>query len=270
MKFSVLLSVYYKENPVYLTDSINSLFNQTVIPAEVVIVEDGALTEQLYLVLDTMEKKYNGIKRIKCEKNQGLGKALQIGLLQCSNEIIARMDTDDIAKPNRFEKQLHVFETNKYIDVVSSWIDEFIDIKENIVSTRKIPETSEEIACYAKSRCPVNHPSVMFRKSAVLSAGNYQPFPLFEDYYLWIRMLLNDAKFHNIQESLLWFRTTSDTYKRRGGLKHAIDEIRFQKFLLKSNFINIPTFFKNILIRFCVRIMPNGLRTCIYKTILRR
>ncbi len=269
-KFSVLMSVYHKDDPTYLDTALNSLTEQTAVPDEIVLVKDGPVSQQLEGVIDAFHKKFSNLKIVALEKNSGLGNALNQGLKHCSHELVARMDSDDISKPHRFEKQLHIFETNKFIDVVSSWIDEFIDIKENTVSTRKIPETTEEIACYAKSRCPVNHPSVMFRKSAVLSAGNYQPFPLFEDYYLWARMLLNNAKFYNIQESLLWFRTTSDTYKRRGGLKHAIDEIQFQKFLLKSNFINIPTFFENIAIRFCVRIMPNGLRAFIYKKILRR
>lgn len=268
--FSVLMSLYIKERPEYLRPSLDSVFNQTVTPDEVVIVEDGHLTTELYSVLDEYEKRYPQLKRIPLTTNSGLGNALNIGLKHCSNEFVARMDTDDISVPDRFEKQLRIFKYYPLAEIVSSWIDEFIDSPDNIISTRKIPQYPYEIFKYGKTRCPINHPVVMFRKSTVLFAGNYQPFPLFEDYYLWVRLLMNGAKFYNIQESLLRFRTSPDMYKRRGGLRHALTEVRFQNHIRKLGFLSFGRFISNITIRFIARIMPNGCRMFIYRNMLRK
>ncbi|MDE6483032.1 MAG: amylovoran biosynthesis protein AmsE, partial [Rikenellaceae bacterium] len=136
--------------------------------------------------------------------------------------------------------------------------------------TRKLPEYPYEISRYAKKRCPVNHPAVMFKKTSVLFAGGYRSFPLFEDYYLWVRLLMNGAKFYNVQESLLLFRTSSDMYKRRGGLKHALTEIRFQNHIRVLGFIGLSDFIRNVLIRFTVRVMPNSVRGLVYHKLLRR
>lgn len=270
MAFSVLLSVYKKENADFLRASLQSVYVQTTLPDEVIVVEDGPLTPELYKVLDDFSFKSKGFKRVKLKTNSGLGIALNTGLEHCSNDIIARMDTDDIAKPDRFAKQLAVFEKNPNVGIVSSWIDEFVDAPRNVVSTRKLPQFHKEIVKYAKSRCPINHPAVMFRKSEVMAAGGYKPFPLFEDYYLWVRMLLNGTIFYNIPERLLYFRTSDDMYKRRGGLKHALDEIRFQSFMHKSGFISFPRYLLNISQRFIVRIAPNRVRALIYHKLLRK
>ena len=268
--FTVLISIYYKEKPQYFKECLKSIFDQSILPTEVVLVEDGQLTDELYAVIAEFSKKYSQLKSIKLEKNGGLGKALNEGLKHCSYDIIARMDTDDISVPDRFEKQLRIFEMYPQVDVVSSWIDEFEGVPENIISTRKLPEYPYQIYEYAKNRCPINHPAAMFRKNAVLLAGGYKPFPLFEDYYLWIRLLLNGAKFYNIQESLLKFRTSEDMYKRRGGLKHALTEVRFQNHVRKMGFWSYAQFFKNVSLRFPTRLLPNVLREKIYKTFLRK
>ena len=145
------------------------------------------------------------------------------------------MDTDDIAKPDRFEKQLAIFLEHPEIDVVGAWIDEFEGEVSNVLSMRKVPEQHENILRFAKGRCPVNHPVVMFRKSAVLKAGGYKHFPLFEDYYLWVRMLMNGARFYNIQESLLFFRFSPDMFRRRGGWRYAVTEVRLQTLFYKRS-----------------------------------
>ncbi|MDO5760273.1 MAG: glycosyltransferase [Bacteroidota bacterium] len=267
MKFSVLMSVYYKEQADFLRQALDSVFNQTLRADEVVLVEDGPLTEELDEVVEEYQQRYSELKVVKLKENGGLGKALNEGLKHCSNELVARMDTDDISKPDRFEKQIKFLEEHKEIDVVSSWIDEFVGTTDNVISTRKLPETTEEIFRFGKGRNPINHPSVVFRKSAVLKAGSYQHFPLFEDYYLWVRMLMQGAKFYNLQEALLFFRTTEDMFKRRGGLKYAKTEMKFQRAMLKLGYINSLQFCKNICIRFISRIVPNGLRGWIYRRI---
>lgn len=267
--FSVLLSLYIKEQPSFLKQSLDSLLSQTLQPNEIVLVKDGPLTSELDAVVSDFAKRCASLKVVALPQNQGLGRALNEGLKYCSYDLVARMDTDDIAKPKRFEKQVEVFRRNPEIDICSAWIDEFEGERQNIISTRRLPEKHEDIVCYAQSRCPINHPVVMFKKSAVIKAGGYQHFPLFEDYFLWMRMLKNGARFYNIQESLLYFRTSPDMFRRRGGWKYAMDELRFQKVLLGMGVISIASFFKNILIRFPVRITPNRIRSWLYQKVLR-
>lgn len=268
--FSVLLSLYIKEQPSYLKQSLDSLFSQSLLPSEIVLVKDGPLTVELDTIVSDYERRYPILKVIALAQNQGLGRALNEGLKHCSYDLVARMDTDDIAKPNRFEKQVRVFNEHPEIDICSAWIDEFEGDLTHIISTRKLPETHNEIARYAQVRCPINHPVVMFRKKAVLEAGGYQHFPLFEDYYLWIRMLVNGAKFYNIQESLLYFRFSPAMFKRRGGWKYAMDELHFQSLLRQKKFISWSTYIKNVVIRLVTRLMPNRLRAFVYKKMLRK
>ena len=269
MKFSVLLSLYHKESPLFLFKSLCSIFSQTLLPDEVVLVEDGPLTPELYEVVEEFVHEHPEMKRVVLEKNKGLGEALNEGLKHCSHDLVARMDTDDIVKPDRFEKQLKIFQEDPEVDVVGSWIDEFEGDILHVVSVRRLPECHEDILSFAKKRNPINHPVVMFRKKAVLAAGGYQHFPLFEDYYLWVRMLMNGAKFYNIQESLLYFRSSPDMFKRRGGLKYVGTEVRFQNFLLRSHFISFPRYVQNVIIRVITRIMPNRWRALLYKKKLR-
>lgn len=268
--FSVLLSLYAKESPAFFALSLDSIFYQTLPPSEVILVKDGPITAELEQVVYSYASRYPILKVVPLPKNQGLGKALNEGLKHCSYDLVARMDTDDIAKSDRFEKQIKVFQTHPELDVVGAWIDEFENTPQDILSVRKVPETSAEIYSYCAKRCPVNHPVVMFRKSAVLAAGGYQHFPLFEDYYLWVRMLKHGAKFYNIQESLLYFRTSPDMFKRRGGWKYACDEVRFQKVMHQLGMISCWRFVLNVMIRFPVRVMPNKLRELIYKWLLRK
>lgn len=265
--FSVLLSVYIKEKPEYLNLSLESIFAQTINICEVIIVEDGVLTEELYNVLDKFEKKYNSIKRVKLKENRGLGNALNEGLKYCSYDLVARMDTDDIAYPDRLEKQYHLMEEHPEIDACSGWIDEFINTTENIISIKKLPKTHDELLKYAKHRCPLNHPAVMFRKKTVIAAGGYYGFP--EDYNLWVRMLMNGARFYNLQESLLYFRFSPEMIKRRGGWKYVKDDFKSQLQFYRIGFIGIGDFIYNIAIRLTVRIVPNSLRRLIYKRFLR-
>lgn len=268
--FSVLLSLYIKEQPSSLIQSLNSLFSQTLLPTEIVLVKDGPLTKELDTIVSDYERCYSILKVVALAQNQGLGRALNEGLKHCSYDLVARMDTDDIAKPNRFEKQVHILNKHPEIDVCSAWVEEFIDSPQNPVSVKKLPELHDDIVVYAQSRNPINHPVVMFKKKAVLEADGYQHFPLFEDYYLWVRMLANGARFYNIQESLLYFRTSPDMFKRRGGLKYAMDELRFQKVMFDMNMISRKQFMLNVMTRFPVRIAPNQVRSWLYKKALRK
>ncbi len=270
MKFSVLLSLYYKENPVFLSKSLDSIFHQNLRADEIVLIEDGPLTEELYEVVSKYGKEYPELKVIKLEQNGGLGRALNEGLKHCTYDLIVRADTDDICKPNRFEKQVSFMESHPEIDVCSASIDEFVDDVDNVTSTRSLPEEHEQLYKFGQRRNPVNHPVSVFRRKAVEAAGGYMHFYLFEDYYLWARMMMNGAKFHNIQESLLFFRYSPQMIKRRGGWKYALTEMKFQLTLYRIGYINILTMLENLLIRFGVRIMPNCLRSKIYLKLLRK
>ena len=269
MSFSVLMSIYKAEKPSYLTMSLNSVLNQTLQASEIIIVEDGPLTTDLYAILDEFESKNPIIRRLRLPENQGLGYALCEGLKYCRYELVARMDTDDICKPNRFEVQVEFMEKNHEVDVLGTWIDEFFDVKENVVSIRKVPEGSKGLYEFGKKRNPMNHPTVMFRKSSVLKAGSYQTCMLLEDYYLWVKMLKMGMVFYNIQESLLYFRLSHDIYKRRGGLKYAITEVKFQIELHKIGYLTIFETIRNIASRFFVRVMPVCIRRRIYRRLLR-
>lgn len=270
MKFSVLMSVYYKEQTEYLREALDSVFTQTLCADEVVLVEDGALAKELDEAIEEYQERYSELKVVKLEKNGGLGRALNEGLKHCSFDVVARMDTDDICKPERFEKQIKFLETHPDIDVLSTWIEEFVGSKDNIKSIRKLSETTEEIYQFGKKRSPINHVSVMFRKTAVEKAGSYQHFYLFEDYYLWARMLMNGAKFYNLQESLLYVRTNEDMFKRRGGWKYAVSEVRLQNKFLQMGFISLPRYVSNVVIRFVMRVIPNKIREYIYIYIAER
>ncbi len=269
MNFSVLLSVYSKEQPIFLRQCLESIFQQTSLPTEIVLVEDGPLPQELSQVIKVYAAKYPELKTVSLPVNQGLGKALNEGLKHCSYDLVARMDTDDISKPDRFEKQLKVFQQHPEIDVCGAWIDEFEEDISNVISVRKLPEHHSEIYSFAKLRNPINHPVVMFRKQAVIDAGGYMHLPLFEDYYLWVRMLLNGSKFYNIQESLLYFRFSPDMFKRRGGWRYIGYECRFLNLVRKMGFISFLQFVKNILMRFIARVIPHSLRSILYKKVLR-
>lgn len=268
MKFSVLLSLYYKESTINLRQSLNSIFNQTLLPDEVILVEDGPITSELEEVVVEFSNCHPEMKIVSLSQNKGLGKALNEGLKHCSNDIIARMDTDDISHKDRFRKQIEFLKTHPEISVVGGWIEEFEDDLSNIKSIRKLPEFSEELYEYGKSRCPINHPCVMYRKSDVIKVCGYQHFP--EDYYLWGHMLYAGYNFYNIQESLLFFRSSPDVFKRRGGWKYACAEQKMLFDFYKIGYINFFQLFKNVIIRFTIRVMPNSIREKIYKKLLRR
>ena len=268
-KFSVLMSVYYKEKPEYLKQAIDSILDQTLKPSEFVIIEDGPLTDELNECLEDYSKKNKIIKLVKLDKNQGLGKALNEGLKHCSYEYVARMDSDDISFTNRFEKQMKVF-ANTDVDVVGSNIVEYDESMKNITSERIVPEYNKDIQKRAKKRNPMNHMTVAYKKDAVVKSGNYQDMQYFEDYYLWARMINNNYNFYNIQESLVKVRGGNDMIKRRGGKTYIKPIIDFEKAIKSINLINEIEYLINIFERIIVSLIPNNLRFIVYKKVLRK
>lgn len=269
-QFSVLMSVYFREKPEYLDQSLASLFEQTVSPDEVVLVEDGPLNPGLDSVIECYRMRYPQLRIVKLAENMGLGAALNEGLRYCSHELVARMDSDDICVSDRFERQLSIFRTHPEYDIIGGWIDEFSHDPQQLDSIRKLPETHAALQRFFQSRSPMNHVSVMFRRSVVLEAGGYQSFYLLEDYWLWGRMLHRGARFYNIPAVLVHVRGGQAMTARRGGWKYAKSEIRLQREFLRMKLISPVIYYKNILVRSVVRLMPNKLRTFIYQRLLRK
>lgn len=269
MKFSVLMSVYRNDKPEWLVDCLTSIFSQTLLADEVVLVIDGPISKELIVVIDKFKHTYHSLKVLPLAENIGLGKALNYGLAQCSNELVIRMDADDISCDNRFFKLVTFMENHNGVSACSSWIDEFIERKENVISTRKLPEFHTDLIEYAKHRNPLNHPAVIFRKCDVEEVGGYMHFPYYEDYYLWVRLLKSGYQIHNLQESLLLFRTSPEMYKRRGGWKYANLSAKFQYELYKIGFIDKFTAIKSSIIRGFVFLLPNSIRALIYTKLLR-
>ena len=272
LRFSVLMSVYYKENPSWFKTALDSVINQTLQPNEIVLVEDGKLTDELYKVIEEYKNQYSNLfKIIPLEKNSGLGEALRIGVLNCSNELIARMDTDDIAKNDRFKKQIQFFQEHPNVDLVGSWISEFEDEPDKIISYRQLPIEHQEIYKFGQFRCPVNHMTVMYRKDTVLKAGNYQTFKNIEDYYLWGRMLKQGAVFANIPECLVNVRAGQAMFKRRANLTYFFNsEFPLHTELYKIGFINLKQYLRNVSSKFLLRAIPQWAMAIIYRKFLRK
>lgn len=264
MKFSVLMSVYKRENPDFLHVALKSLLEQTVLASEVVIVQDGPLPDGLLKVLDEFRDKLN-IRDVYNEKNLGLGWSLKKGLENCSYEWAFRMDSDDIACPDRFEKQVRVIEEMPELDVVGGWYEEFNAEPGDLSSFRNVPETHEEIYQGMKRYASVNHVTVAIKKSSVQSVGSYRGGTAFqEDYDLWIRMIMQGAKFYNIQTNLVFVRVGDGMLGRRGGWRYLMNEIDVQKMAFSLGLIGVKDLVRNVLIRIPTRLLPQGMRSKIY------
>ena len=262
------MSIYHKEEPQHFDRAMQSIWDeQTVKPNEIVLVEDGPLTDVLYQNISAWKEKLGDIfKVVPLKENAGVGNAKYIGIEECSNELIAVMDTDDVSLPDRFEKQLSIF-NNDEIDVCGSWVGEFENDENEVTSYRRTPEYHDEIVAFAKSRSPVNHPTAMYKKSSVLSAGNYTKYKTSEDYNLFVKLIMSGAKLYNIQEPLVNMRMGNNQAARRGGLRNAIFEASVQKEFYEMGFLNFYELFKNVSVGFVVRILPSSLMKVVFKMI---
>lgn len=268
MKFSVLISVYYKEKPEYFRVAFQSLVDQSLQADEIVLVKDGPLPAELEYEIEYF-KSILPIKVVPLAKNMSLGFALNEGLKHCSHELVARMDTDDICHRDRFQTQIDFISENQNFDLVGSNIIEFIETPGDLDRKKNVPEYHEDIVRFAFSRCPFNHPSVIFRKSAVLSVGSYQSMILFEDYYLWFKLIKGGFRFHNLQQGLLYFRLGKDMLGRRQGWNYGYQEAKFFIQAYRENLIHFSALIR-FLLRFPVRIMPKSFTLFLYKQLLRK
>lgn len=264
------MSVYDREQPAYLRQSLDSVFDQTVPPDEVVMVEDGPLTPDLYAVLDDFGRRHPEMKRVPLEGHHGLGPALAKGLLHCSHELVARMDTDDICRRDRFELQLAEFARIPELDICGSHVLEFEEDISQTVSRRKVPVTGEECSRYQRRRDAFNHMTVMYKKTVVIAVGNYQTCPLMEDSYLWVRLFQHHAVAKNIDDYLVYARIGKGMYGRRGGWAYFKKYKKARKKIYSTGFISWWDYFYTLLVQFVVAVIPNRLRGFIYKHLLHR
>lgn len=268
--FSVLISVYKKEKAEYLKRALQSVINQTLKPTEIVIVKDGPLTKELDDCIEDFQKQNSKLfKILSFKENRGLGLALRDGVKACKYEYIARMDSDDISKPDRFEKQFNYLQKHPETALLGTWITEFSKDENKPDTVTKLPCTHQEIIKFAKRRNPFRHVTVVLKKSAVIQSGNYRDFLWFEDYDLFVRILQKGYFTANIPEYLVNVKADKDMFARRGGWQYLKQDYKFQKQILKTKYIGKTDFLINIIIRSIVRIIPNKLRSYLYKIFLR-
>ena len=268
--YSVLMSVYYGEKPEYLRLSMESIFSQTIPTNDFVLICDGPLTEGLEAVIAELNQAHADVLRIiRLDENGGLGNALNEGLLVCRNELIARMDSDDIALPDRCELQLKKFESEPELAIVGGAIDEFEETPDNVVSHKHMPESYEDLLRYARVRNPFNHPTVMYRKSVVLALGGYPNNILHEDYALWANILLSGAKGCNLPQTLCCMRVDGGLYGRRGGWNYLKLAVRLRWGFYRKGLYTFWSFLLVVTGLTVVCLLPLPMRKKAYRWILR-
>lgn len=264
---SVVQPIYGGDDKKALELAVESVLSQSLPPRELVMVIEPPLTPGVNRFLDRLSSPETTIRKLYVEEGVGLGQALNKGVSEATSKYIARMDSDDFSAEHRFERQYRFLEENQQTDLVGSFSGEFTDSINKITNKKKVPERHEDIVSFAKFRNPINHPTVMCKREAILQAGNYKTVPNFEDYDLWVRMLDNGCIMRNIPEILVYSRTGYDFYQRRGGLNYLRTEIQFQTRLYKYGFIGLDTAIRNSLLRGGVRILPPMIRSRIYSTV---
>ncbi len=272
MKFSVLIPIYAGEKAKNLEECLDSMIYQTKKPNEIVIIKDGVLTDSLNKVIEQKMKEDNQIeiRSYSLQENVGVGMASNIGTTLCNYNYIARIDSDDISLPNRFEKQINYLEENQEIDILGGWIEEYDENMEQLIAKRKVPIEEENIKRVMKSRCAFNHSTVIYKKDKIIEAGNYSDKRIMEDYELWIRCQKKGYKMHNLPIVLTKNRTGNAMYKKRSGIKYVKTIIEIQNQLYALNMISIFRKWYHIFIRSLVAILPLTVRKFIYIKLLRK
>lgn len=266
MKFSVLMSLYHAEKPAFLQECLHSLQAQTHPADEIIIVFDGDVSPELNAVVQNFQAALN-IKIVRLPENVGLGKALNIGLTHCYHEIIFRMDTDDIADPNRFALQHDYLTAHPEIGLLGAQIAEFDVQPEHTNATRMVPLSHSQIIEFSKKRNPFNHMTVVYRKSAVEQAGSYQHHVFMEDYHLWLRMLAQGVQAANLPDTLVWARTGTAMIARRRGWRYVRSEWQLCRLKYRLRVQSAPTALYYFVLRSLPRLLPNACLQKIYSFI---
>ncbi|MFI2103353.1 glycosyltransferase [Isoptericola sp. NPDC019693] len=267
-RFSVLLPVYAGDDAAHLERSFLSVTrDQTLRPDEVVVVRDGPVGDDAAAVLARLhELTPVPVTLVPLEKNVGLASALEAGLEACKHEIVARADADDISRPERFAVQVPLVAAG--CDIVGSAIQEFDD-DEHAPGMVRVPPTGDDIATTARFRDPFNHPSVVYRRSAVAAAGGYEHLDLMEDYLLFARMIAGGADAQNVVEPLVLYRVGAGAYARRGGRRLLASELALQRTLHAEGFVTGPQLVRNVVVRAGYRVVPEPVRKAGYRAYTR-
>jgi len=269
MEFSVLMSAYSGTRVEDLAACLSSLGAQTVLADEIVLVLDGPLSEDTANYIKRVPSSLP-IKTVPFSENRGLGHALRKGLLHCRHELVARVDTDDICIPERFQKQIDFLAEHPDIAVVGGGLREWYDgINGSAFTVRCGPLDPEGVVAYARKRNPLNHPTVLLRKSAVLASGSYKSCLMFEDYFLWARMIKAGYKIANMPEALVETQADYDYFTRRGGMRYVRYEFQFTERLVEIGFFSPTERILFLLARTPFRVLPRGIRSLLYKCLLR-
>jgi glycosyltransferase involved in cell wall biosynthesis len=270
-QYTVIISVYDKVGIEVLKESIDSIINQSYKPENIIIIKDGILTEHQEKLINTYLKDFQRLITImEFSENMGTGFVYKEAIMKCKTEYVAIMDSDDYVIPTKFEKQVKFLQEHPEVDILGSNAVEFLDRIDNVISTRIMPESNEEIIKFARKRCPLIQPTAIFKKESVIKAGNYQSARIAEDYDLYIRMIQNGCKFHNLQEVLCYVRTNKEFFKRRGGIKYAIIIMKFKYKHYKNGFFTLKDFIITGGASMVVSLLPNFIRESIYKKFLRK
>lgn len=270
MNYSVLMSVYGKDNADYLRTAVESMLNQTIPPEQFVLILDGPVPDRIdSVVRDYLGSRPSLFTLVRLSQNVGLGRALDEGLKACRNELVARMDADDISLPGRCERQLALFAENPGLALCGTHIEEFYDSPENVHTLRRVPTDYESIRAYIRRRQPFNHPTVMFKRSEVIRCGGYGPLKKKQDYDLFSRMLNNGCYALNVDEALLKFRADRDSYRRRKSLPYVKSSIAVGVLNYKRGYCSMADLLYIICGQTALYLMPLSLMAAVSDRLLR-
>lgn len=271
-QYAVLMAVYYKEKPEYLRQSIKSMLEQTVPPEEFVLVCDGPLTAELYGIIEDFDARNPGLFQIvQLETNRGLGAALNVGLQHCRQELVARMDSDDLAMPRRMEQLLSELEQHPQVSVIGGQIAEFDADPRQVTGYRIVPCEHSQILSQLKRKSPMNHTSTLLRKSHVLQVGGYREMTGYEDYLLWAKLICAGFQLRNIPQVCCAVRADAGMYARRGGLGYFRNSLTLENYLLQQNLITPWEYGLNVLVRFGGNVLlPSCCRRLAFLLFLRK
>ncbi len=269
--FSVLLSIYYKEEPNHLNEALQSIWdNQTLKPNEVVLVKDGPLTVELDDVIQSWNQKLGDLFIVSAlEKNEGTGRAKNHGLQLCNYEYVAIMDTDDISVSNRFQMQMEYLKKHPNVVVLGGQLQEFVGSLDTIISEKNVPLSNNDIISFSKYRSPFNHPTAIYKRKEIIEIGGYKHHLLMEDYNLWIRVISRGYQTANLPEVLLYQRISNGMHGRRRGWQYIKSEWQMFRLKRQLKYQNIFTAFALFLLKSGIRILPASMLQTIYAIFLR-
>lgn len=270
--FSVLSSIYHKEQPSHFNDCMESIWDkQTLKPTEIILVEDGPLTLELDSIIAQWQEKLGNILRVKkLDKNVGTGKAKNIGLQECTFDIVSIVDTDDICVPERFEKQIEFLKNNPDVSIIGGQILEFVEDISMPTGMRKVPLSNEDLTEYAKKQSPFNNMTITYRKSHILEVGGYHHHLWMEDYNLFLRVIARGYKIQNLADILVYARIDNGMHGRRKGYEYIKSEKQLLNLKLELKLQSLVSAYILFAVRSAFRVLPSNLLGKIYNIFLRK